>query len=416
MKHLTALLISAAACFTMGASAQQNNGKLDRVHIGLTGGVHFNTTQYSNLDSNVFPSASMMTSGMGGIFAEFELGQSRRVALRPTLAFTARNTRLEDIRYAVNTLTGESAVGDLDYDIQANYFDFRLPVVVNLGNPDKVCPYIFVAPVLGLCRGGEITMADKAYELNLDVTKANMSPYHLAAQGGVGVKFPISVGSSSMHLGLEASYEYGLSNTYGSKEKNGEAIAYGLYSPYDLQGSRRYSGFEVAATLSVPLSIFSHHSAPKAVTIPEPYQPPVKQKPVEVRQKPCYTLEEITDLINQGQPVGGLTICAIDVINFEYAKSTLTRESRQYLDKIATLMLQSELEIEVKGHTDGKGSPEFNLELSRKRALAVYNYLVSKGVKKSHLSYSFYGLTQPIADNDTEEGRRLNRRVEFEIH
>ncbi len=414
MKHLKSTLLSVATCIAMGASAQQNSGKLDRVHIGLTGGLHLNTTQYSNLDSRVFPSASMMNSGMGGIFAEFELGQSRRFALRPTFGFTGRHTRLEDIRYAVNTLTGEDAYGKLNYDIHANYYDFRLPVILNLGNPDKVCPYIFVAPVLGLSSGGEITMADDVYELKMDVTNANMSPYHLAAQGGIGVRIPVSVGSSSMHLGIEASYEYGVSDTYGSKEKDGKAIAYGLYSPYDVQGTRRYSGFEVAATVSVPLSIFSRSHSKPAVKKP---QPPVidTQKVTKVRQKPCYTLEEINDLINNGQPVGGLTICAIDVINFEYGKSVLTYESRKYLDKIVALMLRSELEIEIKGHTDAKGSPEFNLELSRKRALAVYNYLVSKGVKKSRLSYSYYGLTQPIADNDTEEGRRMNRRVEFEI-
>lgn len=416
MKHLKATLISVAACMAMGANAQQKSSDLDRVHIGLIGGIHLNTTQYSNLDSRVFPSANMMKSGMGGIFAEFEMGQSRRFALRPTIAFTGRHTRMEDIRYAVNTLTGEDAYGKLNYDVHANYIDFRLPFIISIGNPENICPYIFVAPVLGLCSGGEITMADDVYELNMDLTNANMSPYHLAAQGGIGVRIPVSVGNSHMHLGIEASYEYGFSNTYGSKEKNGKAIAYGLYSPYDVQGSRRYSGFEVAATVSVPLSIFSRsHSKPAAVK-PEPsIIISNTQNEVRVHQKPCYTLEEINDLINEGQPVGGLTICAIDIINFEYGKSTLTYESRNYLDKIVALMLRSDFVVEIKEHTDAKGSYKYNLELSRKRALAVYNYLVSMGVKKSRLSYSYYGLKQPIADNDTEEGRRMNRRVEFEI-
>lgn len=414
MKHLKVTLLLVAVCIAMGATAQQNSGKLDRVHIGLTGGIHLNKTQFSNLDSHVFPSANMMTSGMGGIFAEFELGQSRRFALRPTIGFTGRHTRLEDIRYAINTLTGDAAYGKLNYDVHANYFDFRLPFIINIGNPDKVCPYFFVAPVFGLCSGGEITMADDAYELKMDLTNANMSPYHLAAQGGIGVRIPVSVGSSSMHIGIEASYEYGFSNTYGSKEKNGKAIAYGLYSPYDVQGTRRYSGFEVAATLSVPLSIFSRSQKKPVPVTPEP---PVSYTPSvpKVRQIPCYTLEEINDLINNGHSVAGLTICAIDIINFEYGKSVLTYESRQYLDKIVALLLKSDFEIEIKGHTDAKGSPEYNLDLSRKRALAVYNYLVSKGVKKYRLSFSYYGLTQPISDNDTEEGRRMNRRVEFEI-
>lgn len=55
------------------------------------------------------------------------------------------------------------------------------------------------------------------------------------------------------------------------------------------------------------------------------------------------------------------------------------------------------------------------MELSRKRAKAVYDYLIKKGVGSSKLSYTYYGMTKPIASNDMEEGRLINRRVEFEI-
>lgn len=55
------------------------------------------------------------------------------------------------------------------------------------------------------------------------------------------------------------------------------------------------------------------------------------------------------------------------------------------------------------------------MKLSKERAKGVVNYLVKNGVPTSQLTYSFYGMSQPLADNDTEDGRKLNRRVEFEI-
>lgn len=69
----------------------------------------------------------------------------------------------------------------------------------------------------------------------------------------------------------------------------------------------------------------------------------------------------------------------------------------------------------MKSHTDNVGTEEFNLKLSKKRAEAVVEYFVKKGVSQSRLSYSYYGMSQPLSTNDTEEGRAMNRRVEFEI-
>ncbi|MBR6015808.1 MAG: OmpA family protein, partial [Prevotella sp.] len=73
------------------------------------------------------------------------------------------------------------------------------------------------------------------------------------------------------------------------------------------------------------------------------------------------------------------------------------------------------ISMEVKGHTDDRGADDYNMELSKKRAQAVYNYMIQRGVSRSKLTYSYYGKTQPIESNETDEGRRMNRRVEFEI-
>jgi len=139
------------------------------------------------------------------------------------------------------------------------------------------------------------------------------------------------------------------------------------------------------------------------------------QPTVEVEEKPCYTLDEILDLISLNQRVEGKTICAVDVINFDLGKNTLTNNSREYLDKIAALMIRTNVKIEIRGHTDNVGLEEYNMDLSRKRAEAAYDYLLEKGVQKSKLTYQYFGMSKPIATNDTEEGRTQNRRVEFRI-
>ena len=71
--------------------------------------------------------------------------------------------------------------------------------------------------------------------------------------------------------------------------------------------------------------------------------------------------------------------------------------------------------MKISAHTDSKGSDEYNLELSQKRAESVVNYLIAKGIDSGRLIAKGYGETRQVATNDTEEGRALNRRVEMRI-
>ena len=119
--------------------------------------------------------------------------------------------------------------------------------------------------------------------------------------------------------------------------------------------------------------------------------------------------------LSDKQSITGKTICAIEQINFAFGESSISKDSYGYLDKIVLLIQQGNLKMEIKGHTDNVGNKDFNLELSKKRAMAVYSYLIKKGVNPDRLSYSYYGMSKPITSNDTEEGRKINRRVEFEI-
>lgn len=103
-------------------------------------------------------------------------------------------------------------------------------------------------------------------------------------------------------------------------------------------------------------------------------------------------------------------------IFFETGKATLTQESYIELGKaVALLNANKKMIVEVGGHTDNVGSDEANMKLSHERAKSVRTYLVKAGVKTERLQAKGYGETQPVADNETEEGRKANRRTEFVI-
>ena len=107
---------------------------------------------------------------------------------------------------------------------------------------------------------------------------------------------------------------------------------------------------------------------------------------------------------------------AMQGIEFESGKATIKKKSYPLLDQIANIFIEnSNYIIEVQGHTDNTGNPELNKTLSDKRAHAVMDYMLNKGVEAHRLSAVGYGQDQPIADNKTKAGRQKNRRVEFKI-
>jgi len=103
-------------------------------------------------------------------------------------------------------------------------------------------------------------------------------------------------------------------------------------------------------------------------------------------------------------------------IFFETAKSELKSESYSELNRVIEFLQQNpNVKIELSGHTDNVGNNDFNKSLSQKRADAVMAYLVSKGIDPSRLVAKGYGMEKPVADNTTEQGKAMNRRVEFTI-
>lgn len=103
-------------------------------------------------------------------------------------------------------------------------------------------------------------------------------------------------------------------------------------------------------------------------------------------------------------------------INFATGSGELTADSKQILDTLADGMKgQSQMTVEIDGHTDSVGSQAYNLKLSKTRAAMVKQYLVEKGVAADRLTTDGFGEFKPVADNKTEAGRAQNRRVEFQI-
>ena len=103
-------------------------------------------------------------------------------------------------------------------------------------------------------------------------------------------------------------------------------------------------------------------------------------------------------------------------VRFDTGKSTLTPTAKSNLDKLIPVFNEySQTNIQIYGYTDSTGKPESNLILSEQRANSVKDYLATKGITSSRFKISGMGIADPIASNDTPEGRAQNRRVEFAI-
>ena len=103
-------------------------------------------------------------------------------------------------------------------------------------------------------------------------------------------------------------------------------------------------------------------------------------------------------------------------ILFELDKSFLLKESEKELNVLLKLLEDNpNVEATIVGHTDNQGSKSYNQNLSEARALAVLDWLVGHGIDRERLISEGRGMEEPVASNDTEEGRALNRRTEVRL-
>lgn len=150
-------------------------------------------------------------------------------------------------------------------------------------------------------------------------------------------------------------------------------------------------------------------------------------------QKPEYFIKTLTysyDQLAQKDTLITEEICLTKIqkiillkdVFYEFDKAELTEEAKVKMEILYSLMVDNPaLEIELGAHTDSKGTPEYNLDLSDRRAKSCVDYLISRGIDASRMTSKGYGMTVPIAPNkfpngkDNPAGRALNRRTEFKV-
>lgn len=115
-------------------------------------------------------------------------------------------------------------------------------------------------------------------------------------------------------------------------------------------------------------------------------------------------------------PVEVGSVIRLNNIFFAHGSHELLPDSFSELDRVVAFLNKNpRAGIEINGHTDNTGDDKTNMELSKKRAEEVRSHIIGKGIEKDRIGFRFFGKDKPVAGNDTEEGRRLNRRVEFVI-
>jgi outer membrane protein OmpA-like peptidoglycan-associated protein len=115
-------------------------------------------------------------------------------------------------------------------------------------------------------------------------------------------------------------------------------------------------------------------------------------------------------------PVAALnTLVGLEPILFATGSADIDVESFATLDRFIEVLASTNVDVTIEGHTDSSGDPILNQNLSQSRARSVLNYLVGNGLDEGRLEAQGYGPGRPVGDNDTEEGRALNRRIEFAV-
>ncbi|MGQ0700343.1 MAG: OmpA family protein [Panacagrimonas sp.] len=129
---------------------------------------------------------------------------------------------------------------------------------------------------------------------------------------------------------------------------------------------------------------------------------------------PCKTPEPGQPVTLEGCAAGDTIV--LRGVNFEFDKARLTTNARSILDTVNDALNKApSVKVEIGGHTDAKGSDEYNQKLSERRAKSVVEYLGTKGIAADRMTSVGYGEAMPVADNETDEGRELNRRVELKV-
>lgn len=203
----------------------------------------------------------------------------------------------------------------------------------------------------------------------------------------------------------DASYKMGLGVQYDFTESLGLRGEWERYRVSDAVGNK---GDIDMLLVGLIYTFGAEKPAPRAATPPPAYVAPVAAAPVAAAPAPAPA--PVLVIV----PIAARTqqYCSILDIQFEVNQSTVQREAEEKVGKVVTFMRKyPDTTAVIEGHTDEVGTSPDNMRLSQSRAESMVSYLANRGIARSRLQAVGYGETRPIADNRTEVGKRLNRRI-----
>jgi len=335
-------------------------------------GIGFGGT-YPRLVSTNITSSSLGYGGYLSLIRDF----SEHTGLR----FYGKYSHLEGEWGAAQTTTIESFFGGVD-------FTFRFVPC------EPVTPYFSVGA------GGNYYMLD-----NAQTARLNDNFLDLTLTGSFGILWRLG---DDWNLTTEFSYL----SVDGSKFDGNDALSPGggilggvtdSYMTFDL-------GFLYYFGKGAPSRICQLYSG---LSVESPDN--VDYERIENIVKKHIPKEVVKEVVVE-KPVSSEKKWILVGVNFDYNSTKLSSEAYPILFHAVQVLLQNpDMKVEIQGHTDNIGSDQANLKLSERRAQAIKNYLVARGVDGTRLKVVGYGEAYPIADNKTADGRAMNRRIEFKV-
>jgi OOP family OmpA-OmpF porin len=385
---LPAVLIASAVTPLLAhaqSAAQTANGP----YIGIEGGLNWELPQNYRVDGTIIDRLHFDRSWAAGLIG----GYSFANGLRPELEVDRRRNALSydnEFGAASGHDNATSAMANLWYDFKARS---GLLSVLHpyLGGGAGAMRSWYGAPMLG----PDAVASDYATEF--------------AYQVGGGVGFDLT---RNLTLSLDYRRLWALRGSFHDTFAT---------LPPDESLHQRYVAD--TALLSVRYTFGQVQSV--AITPPPPPPPPAPPPEAQAQAAPPPP-PPVAATPPPCQPPAGFQVDAnchiidqtivVRAVDFEFDSAKLTDPAQQTLDQVAaSLARQPTLHIEIRGYTDSQGSADYNLHLSQRRADAVKNYLVGKGVDGDALQARGYGKVDPIASNATAQGRAENRRVAFVV-
>lgn len=191
-------------------------------------------------------------------------------------------------------------------------------------------------------------------------------------------------------------------NPSNAASSTGYTVGYELFRTIGCPG-RELLGVPCPVPAPAPLAAEPEPAPAPLAAAPEPAPAPLAAEPAPAP----------APLAAVAEPAPVMTL-VLEGVNFDFDKAVIRPQDYAKLDQdVEALKAWGDVEVEVAGHTCSIGTEEYNLGLSQRRAEAVRNYLVSKGVSADRLTARGYGESRPVASNATREGRAQNRRVEL---